>query len=65
MHASAYTIARTKLSSTMDLVCEDYAPIIITRKEAGSVVMISLDDYQAQEETACLLRNPKKRPTSA
>ncbi|MEW8396076.1 MAG: type II toxin-antitoxin system prevent-host-death family antitoxin, partial [Candidatus Thiodiazotropha sp.] len=40
-------------------VCEDHAPVIITRKGAGSVVMISLDDYQALEETAYLLRSPK------
>ncbi|MBV2096643.1 MAG: type II toxin-antitoxin system prevent-host-death family antitoxin [Candidatus Thiodiazotropha sp.] len=59
MYAIAYSIARAKLASTMDQVCEDHAPVIITRKGAGSVVMISLDDYQALEETAYLLRSPK------
>ncbi|MCU7813767.1 MAG: type II toxin-antitoxin system prevent-host-death family antitoxin [Candidatus Thiodiazotropha sp. (ex Rostrolucina anterorostrata)] len=59
MDAIAYSIARAKLASTMDQVCEDHAPVIITRKGAGSVVMISLDDYQALEETAYLLRSPK------
>ncbi|MBW9264380.1 MAG: type II toxin-antitoxin system prevent-host-death family antitoxin [Candidatus Thiodiazotropha sp. (ex. Lucinisca nassula)] len=59
MDAIAYSIARANLASTMNQVCEDHAPVIITRKGAGSVVMISLDDYQALEETAYLLRSPK------
>ncbi|MEW8052275.1 MAG: type II toxin-antitoxin system prevent-host-death family antitoxin [Candidatus Thiodiazotropha sp.] len=59
MDTIAYSIARAKLASTMNQVCEDHAPVIITRKGAGSVVMISLDDYQALEETAYLLRSPK------
>ncbi|MCU7816058.1 MAG: type II toxin-antitoxin system prevent-host-death family antitoxin [Candidatus Thiodiazotropha sp. (ex Rostrolucina anterorostrata)] len=59
MDAIAYSIARSNLSNTMEQVCDDHAPIIITRKGAGSVVMISLEDYQALEETAYLLRSPK------
>ena len=43
----------------MEQVCEDHVPVIITRKGSGSVIMISLDDYQALEETAYLLRSPK------
>lgn len=43
----------------MDKVCDDHSPIIITRKSQRSVVMISLEDYQALEETAYLLRSPK------
>jgi antitoxin YefM len=59
MDAIAYSTARAHLASTMDQVCEDHSPVIITRKGAGSVVMISLDDFQALEETAYLLRSPK------
>ena len=43
----------------MDRVCDDHAPIVITRKNSQSVVMMSLDDFQALEETAYLLRSPK------
>ncbi len=43
----------------MDQVCDDHAPVAITRKGQGAVVMISMDDYQALEETAYLLRSPK------
>lgn len=33
-------------------------PIIITRKSEAPVVMISLEDYNAMQETTYLLRSP-------
>ena len=42
----------------MDKVCHDRAPIIITRKCEQAVVMLSLEDYEALEETAYLLQSP-------
>ncbi|MGE0385229.1 MAG: type II toxin-antitoxin system Phd/YefM family antitoxin [Gammaproteobacteria bacterium] len=59
MDTLTYSEARSKLATTMDKVCEDHAPVIITRKNSQSVVMMSLDDFQALEETAYLLRSPK------
>lgn len=59
MNAVTYSQARRDLAKTMDKVCDDHYPIIITRKSQRSVVMISLEDYQALEETAYLLRSPK------
>ena len=59
MNAVTYSQARSDLAKTMDRVCDDHSPIIITRKSQRSVVMISLEDYQALEETAYLLRSPK------
>jgi antitoxin YefM len=59
MDAITYTHARSHLDQTMEQVCDDHAPLIITRKNRRSVVMISLEDYQALEETAYLLRSPK------
>ena len=58
MESISYTSARSNLAKTMEQVCNDHAPIAITRKGAGSVVMISMEDYQALEETAYLLRSP-------
>lgn len=51
----------------MDKVCEDHAPIIITRNRDQAVVMMSLEDFEALEETAHLLKSPKnaKRIMSA
>ena len=59
MDTITYSEARSKLAKTMEKVCDDHAPVIITRKSARSVVMISLDDYEALEETAYLLRSPR------
>ncbi len=59
MNAVTYSQARENLAKTMDKVCDDHSPIIITRKNQRSVVIMSLDDYQALEETAYLLRSPK------
>ncbi len=59
MDSISYTSARSNLAKTMDKVCEDHAPVAITRKGQGAVVLISMDDYQALEATAYLLRSPK------
>ncbi|WP_198806075.1 type II toxin-antitoxin system Phd/YefM family antitoxin [Leptolyngbya sp. BL0902] len=59
MDAISYTAARQNLAKTMDRVCSDHEPIIITRNNEQSVVMISLEDFNALEETAYLLRSPK------
>lgn len=59
MNAITYTHARSNLAKTMEKVCDDHDPVIITRKNQCSVVMISLEDYHALEETAYLLRSPK------
>ena len=62
MDAISYTAARANLAATMNRVCDDHEPLIITRNSEQSVVMMSLDDYKALEETAYLLRSPKKCP---
>ncbi|MFO7554020.1 MAG: YoeB-YefM toxin-antitoxin system antitoxin YefM [Desulfobacterales bacterium] len=59
MKAMTYTAARQNLAKTMEEVCKDHAPVIITRKKNDSVVIMSLEDYTALEETAYLLRSPK------
>jgi len=58
MNAISYTALRASLSSTMERVCVDHNPVIITKKRDPSVVMISLEDYESMEETAYLMRNP-------
>jgi antitoxin YefM len=58
MDAITYSSARANLASTMDRVCNDHEPLIITRNGQQAVVMLSLEDYKALEETAYLLRSP-------
>ncbi|TEX49478.1 MAG: type II toxin-antitoxin system prevent-host-death family antitoxin [Rhodocyclaceae bacterium] len=58
MDAMTYTTARANLAGIMDRVCNDHEALIITRNGDQSVVMLSLEDYKALEETAYLLRTP-------
>jgi len=41
--------ARATLAQPIDAVCENHEPVIITKKNDRSVVMLSLEDYQALE----------------
>jgi antitoxin YefM len=59
MDAISYTAARQNLAKTMEKVCQDRNPVIVTRKASGSVVIMSLEDYESLEETAHLLRSPE------
>lgn len=54
----SYTAARANLARTMEKVCLNHEPVIITRKREEAIVMVSLADYKAMEETAYLLRSP-------
>lgn len=58
MDAITYTALRANLASVMNRVCDDHEALIITRNGKQSVVMLSLEDYKALEETAYLLRTP-------
>ncbi|WP_341522851.1 type II toxin-antitoxin system prevent-host-death family antitoxin [Pseudomonas sp. G.S.17] len=58
MQTINYTTARAHLSETMDRVNEDRAPLLVTRQKGEPVVMMSLADFNALEETAYLLRSP-------
>ena len=58
MNALSYTAARAHLARTMDQVNEDHEPVIITRQNGESVVMMSLADFNAWQETTYLLRSP-------
>ena len=58
MEAISYTAARGNLAKTMHQVCVNHDPVIITRKSHEAVVMLSLEDYEAINETAYLLQSP-------
>ncbi|MGH8647893.1 MAG: type II toxin-antitoxin system Phd/YefM family antitoxin [Burkholderiales bacterium] len=58
MDTISYTAARNRLAKTMDQVNDDHAPVLITRQRGKPAVLISLDDFNAYEETAYLLRSP-------
>ena len=58
MDAISYTAVRANLAQTMNRVCSDHESLIITRNGEPSVVRLSLEDYNALEETSYLLRSP-------
>jgi antitoxin YefM len=55
MNILSYSEARASLKETMDNVCRDNAPALITRQSGDSVVMLSLSDYNSISETLYLL----------
>ena len=59
MEALSYTKVRNQLSDVMNHVCQDHDPVIITRQKHPSVVVMSLEDYNALIKTAYLLQSPK------
>ncbi len=58
MKSITYTAARENLASTINRVCEDNTPVVITRNRDQAVVMLSLAEYESLQETAHLLRSP-------
>jgi len=58
MEAMTYSYTRQHFADVMDRVNDDRAPVLITRQQGRPVVMMSLDDFNALEETAYLLRSP-------
>lgn len=58
MDAITYSYTRQHFADMMDRVNEDRAPLLVTRQKGRPVVMMSLDDFNAMEETAYLLRSP-------
>jgi len=54
----SYSELRNNLASYMDQVCDDRAPLFVTRQNARSVVLISEEDYEGLMETVHLLKSP-------
>lgn len=59
MEAHTYSYTRQHFAQVMTQVNEDHSPVVVTSQRGNPVVIMSLDDYHALEETAYLLRNSK------
>lgn len=57
MDVLSYSDARANLKGVMDQVVNDRTQVVVTRQKGGSVVMVSLSDWSAIEETMHLLSN--------
>ena len=53
-----YSQVRSKLAAYMDEVCNDRAPLLVTRRNARSVVLMSEQVYDGLMETVHLLNSP-------
>lgn len=53
-----YTDFRQSLASYMDRVCDDRAPLTVTRQKGRSVVVMSEDEYESMVETLHLIKSP-------
>lgn len=61
MDVITYSDTRAHLKEVMDRVVADRAPVVVSRQKAESVVMISLSDWNAIEESMHLLSNETNR----
>ncbi len=57
MQTATFTQTRQHLASTMDDVVLNHNPVTITRQNKEPVVMISLQDFNAMQETAYLMQS--------
>ncbi|MDG9809424.1 MULTISPECIES: type II toxin-antitoxin system Phd/YefM family antitoxin [Pseudomonas] len=55
MNVLTFSQARAGLKQALDDVCRDHEPALITRQRGEPVVLLSLKDYNAMEETLYLL----------
>ena len=61
MDVISYSDTRAHLKEVMDRVVADRAPVVVSRQKAESVVMISLSDWNAIEESMHLLSTEANR----
>lgn len=59
MNVTTFSEARNNLKSVLDKVANDADCTIITRRDAGDAVVMSLDYYNSLMETVYLLRSPE------
>ncbi len=59
METISYTAFRNHLASSIDQVNDNHEPLLVTRQNGSSAVVLSLEDFKSYEETAYLMANPK------
>lgn len=57
MQTMTFSQIRQQLATAINTVVDNHSPIIVTRQNKESVVMISLNDYRSMEETAYLMQS--------
>ena len=57
MKSVNFSYTRQNLASTFDFVVDNSMPVMVTRQNKESVVIISMKDYRAMQETAYLMQS--------
>jgi antitoxin YefM len=57
MDVVSYSEVRANLKGIMDQIVNDRTHVVVTRQKAESIMMVSLEDWNAIEETMYLLSN--------
>lgn len=58
MKVVTYSDLRKNLANVLDGVIDDHSPVLVTRQNNQTAVLISLEDFNAYEETAYLMSSP-------
>lgn len=58
METINYSTFRGHLAKALDKVNQNHNPILITRQNGKSAVVMSLEDFESYEETAYLMASP-------
>ena len=61
MDAKTLKDAKADLERLMDEAVDNHEPVIITRDGKSAVVLVSLEDWNSEQETQYLLRSPANR----
>ncbi len=59
VEALPYTTVRNNLAKTLDKVCDEHEPILITRRKAETAVLLSLSHFESLQETVYLLSSSR------
>lgn len=55
MDVLTYSETRANLKAVLDRVVDDHVPVVVARRRTRSVVLVSLEDWNAMEATMHLL----------
>jgi antitoxin YefM len=58
MDVLGFTEARAKLGAVLKAVVADHNPVVVAHPKGGAVVLVSLSDWRALEETVRLRSSP-------
>jgi antitoxin YefM len=59
MNTLSYSEFQANSAVVFNRVNDDHVPILITRPDGKNAVLVSLEDFNAYEETAYLMASPK------